>query len=37
VNLSPAKPQKPVVEVEKNIEQPVRKPRKKAAPPTVEA
>jgi cell division protease FtsH len=37
VNLSPAKQQKPVVEVEKNIEQPVRKPRKKAAPPTVEA
>ena len=37
VNLSPAKPQKPVVEVEKNVEQPVRKPRKKAAPPTVEA
>ena len=37
VNLSPAKPQKPVVEVEKNLDQPVRKPRKKAAPPTVEA
>jgi cell division protease FtsH len=37
VNLSPAKQQKPVVEVDKNIEQPVRKPRKKPAPPTVEA
>jgi cell division protease FtsH len=37
VNLSPAKPQKPVVEVPKTVEQPVRKPRKKTAPPTVEA
>jgi len=37
VNLSPAKPQKPVVEVQKTVEQPVRKPRKKTAPPTVEA
>ena len=37
VNLSPAKPQKPVAEPEKKVEEPVRKPRKKAAPPTVEA
>jgi cell division protease FtsH len=37
VNLSPAKPQKPVAEVQKTVEQPVRKPRKKTAPPTVEA
>ena len=37
VNLSPAKPQKPVAEPEKKVEEPVRKPRKKAVPPTVEA
>ena len=37
VNLSPAKPQKPVAEPEKKVDEPVRKPRKKAAPPTVEA
>ena len=36
VNLSPAKPQKLTAEPEKKVEEPVRKPRKKAAPPTVE-
>jgi cell division protease FtsH len=37
VNLSPAKPQKLTAEPEKKVEEPVRKQRKKAAPPTVEA